>query len=1603
MNKKRIRQMTGSLLRRLTTQPAARYLAPHRAMLEELLEGQSYLQRFVPLYDGTRISCGRVLALCQAELDRLSPEPEEGWIAFCYDFARKSMFPEPEFEPRRETHGAGAVFFLSLLQVLFDAERAKLPADPLWQLELLEEDELSGSAHEDSYRVFLRCHRREYVYEMMRLGLEATPWRTLEHIAGVHHVAMCVARDLKRAGAPIDLALVSASAAGHDIGKFGCRPGERVPYLHYYYTDLWFRRRHMADIGYVAANHSVWDLELDYLPVESLALIYADFRVKQERGPDGREITKISTLTEAFDVILAKLDNVTEAKRTRYTFVYAKLRDFERWMVSLGVDTALGGAYAGPAPRKDVALMDQEEAVEALRLTGVEHNAALMARLTGQRSFANLLELARGETDWRRLRAYLGVFESYSVYLSIPQKVQTLAFLYELLMHREGDIRRQAAALMGEIIARFHAGYAKERPAGCAPDPRAVTDLDQFRLYLDKIVNPDRKLMPQHCRWLRFTLKMVVNSLLEKCAPERRGEFLKAFLRCYRRPEKLSDEAAFQLLETATALPVEVLEDRQRYDLLSFAQAMADRADVTVRAAAILLLNFLRLAIATQDIILHALREIDCAGSASLGLLRESAVAEVTGAGAVPALDEEAVSEIFLDNLKTATPWIIKEVNIRLLTASAQGSGGRLLHIATHLTNLVKVSDQVTVRHAAGKALLSIAPLLTPQERNEVAVELERGLEIGQQEFSKYIPGYLGRFCLWLPPSQLAEMLDELEDELCSSNGRVAAAALDTVGVIYEEYDTYRSRFPEQDAAYRRRRERLLGMLLKGLAGFRAEVRQEALFVLGRHVFGSEILGRHEKRRAFLLTLKKLLALIGEDQGSELTFYYRAAMLGRVYRFLTEQEILHGGFHFDPPRPVAFFPGTFDPFTLSHKGIVQAIRDLGYEVMLAIDEFSWSKKTQPHRIRRRIAAISTADEFHVHIFPEDFPVNIANPDNLAALRRAFPGRKVAIVVGSDVVANASSYRKPPAEDSIHTFDHIIFRRGQGACQWDRGLITGRAAELELPPHLEEISSTRIREAIDQGRDVSNLVDPVAQDFIYLHGLYRREPQDKPLLRVEELTFQRCLELSGETEALLAQTVLAAHPDCAGLCARLRQLGDHLFLLRQGEAGTVLGFASFRCLDSHQLFSRLGSAELSGFVRQQTGGRALVISGIYVPRGPEQLDLCQLLLTEVITLALRQEYAYALFCPAEAVPAYVREILTLQGFVTAPVSSGDQELLAVDMRRPIVLTRNVNTSIKAPLSSSPRVLAAVAHAHRRLQRALTELYPGCLVLSMSAGVIYQRLLQRIAACNGVPTQPSTPPALGDCICVPFGKILRGVAVPNTVTKTLHTDKVYEPDLSRCSIESYPFYASLADQTRTIRAFDRPVILVDDMLHDGKRIRRIAPLLEQSGAQVRQVLVGYLTGVGRDTMEQLGYPVDSVYYLPNLRMRFVESTLYPFIGGDTVRRTESMAGGLQPAVNRIFPYAAPDFSEDCADGSTYRLSLVCLENARDILLALETEYRALYARNLTLSRLGEAIILPLCPDKGSCMSYDLSRAASTYLDNDIEMLKRLQASVKIVIGG
>ena len=91
---------------------------------------------------------------------------------------------------------------------------------------------------------------------------------------------------------------------------------------------------------------------------------------------------------------------------------------------------------------------------------------------------------------------------------------------------------------------------------------------------------------------------------------------------------------------------------------------------------------------------------------------------------------------------------------------------------------------------------------------------------------------------------------------------------------------------------------------------------------------------------------------------------------------------------------------------------------------LAVDEFSWSKKPQPHMIRRQIVNLSIAGDFHIHLFPNDIPVNLSNPRDLRRLRELFPGQEVYLVVGSDVVGHASAYQAAPVDWSVHSLSLI---------------------------------------------------------------------------------------------------------------------------------------------------------------------------------------------------------------------------------------------------------------------------------------------------------------------------------------------------------------------------------------------------------------------------------------------------------------------------------------------------------------------------------------------------------------------------------------------------
>ena len=1595
-----------SLLRRLGLTKKVMLAYLEESGLEQLAAD---LERSILAQPGedpqTPVSVPKVLETCTPlleSLQRLGPFACSSSVSELPDrIFRRSlllMYPDVGAQPVTEEGRGLELVFCEILHTVLVAYMVRYGHNPTFDFEMLSEEEAAGFPAGSEYLRMRNLIRKQYVYEFLVIAASVQPFNTLGHIAGVHHVAMHMARQLQEKNVPVDLAMTSAASMAHDIGKFGCKSYElsRLPHLHYYYTDDLLSRAGLPEIAHIASNHSTWDLELEDLSCENLLLIYADFRVKSRRDEQGREEICFYSLKQSFDVILSMLENVDEAKHDRYVRVYEKLKDFEDYMTSLGVDPDLAGKAGDPDEIwEDVSLLDSRQSVQRLKYLAIAHNIEVMHRFGGINEFGDLLEEARSERQWENIRAYINTLEEYFTYLTAEQKQMAIRFLRELLVQRGGDTRRRAAALIGRIIASYDEKYRKELPEGTTLAAGVISSVDLWEEHLRIVTEQDLHRTERQQRWIGYSLKITMNALFEAAEPRERKVYLEQLLDLLHTRGR-SDAMAFILLDTLLEVPIPLLSAEDAGEIINYCELCVKRHSQEVRIALLRLVRKLaessmrdllpdcslrlqgildKIAGDDHQICVSYLRDKTLT---ALGLPPEEEnhlpdrVQQPEGTGA------SVFSAMFRENLKVETPWVIRAVNIEImLDGLHHEQRGEVFYVATHLSNLLKVSERTTIRRAAGRSLIEIFDLLSPEQQHEVVVELMKVLEIGDDQFSKYIPEYLGVLIMHLHPDELGEVLQTMKQLVQSNNDKVAGVALDTLGIVLQN-DVY----DDADQAGRQRRESIIGMLLLGMSNYREIVSQEAFQVLGQAVFGTDRISLDGKEKIFRVLKKKMLTLIEDRRDKHLRFFNNAASLNHIYRFISDYQFFRGELRLEEIRKAAFFPGTFDPFSLGHKGIVEEIRRNGFEVYLALDEFSWSKSTEARMHRRKIMTMSCADVTHAYIFPDDQPINIANPEDIRRLKKLLSGKDVYIVVGSDVIAGASSYRKDPEPDSIHSLNHIIFRResaeqaSEGSQDYEAGRskITGDIVELTLPTHLEDISSTRIRSNIDENRDISNLIDPVVQSFIYDNALYMRQPMYKRIVEAGELDFHT--ELTDGT--LRAVTVRSGGPD-----------------------GKIVGEIRMQPAESGHLYETFGDRSLAAFVRERAAGRTLIIGEVTVNDGLIEEDAYQLILTEALAAALREDYTYAVYQTGRSGGLSPKQeerfldTLRRQGFRELRVDGKETGWFGVDMRSPVSLLQNMSTVIKSPLNRNPQVEAVLQRAHERLQLSLTELFPDTLILSCSSAVMHHKLIRRIARENGVPAREGKKRTLGPHMCVPFGKILNNMAVPNTVTKTLHLEKSFCPDLSEFTIREYPNYALIEDQVRTIRSFRREVILVDDILHKGYRIQHLDPVLNENGIKVRELVAGILSGRGRDLMAMQGREVDYVYFISNLKAWFVESSQYPFIGGDGVERHTGTIDDDMTAINLILPYVLPTFlSKRCSKSAIYDFSMVCLENARDILKVLEEEYQKEFQRKLTLRRLPEAINAPKLTDVGQCLDFDRALAASTYVEDDIERLQRLK---------
>ncbi|MGE5678256.1 MAG: cytidyltransferase [Pseudomonadota bacterium] len=1638
MNNENINKLYNNICNRLMAQKWRSDLESTTHAINAHTSDPCFIDSLGSLVEDHDYSCHRVLEVCRRLMDVLaSGDVPLDWLGYIYQYVLEKSFPQAvdrELSPSLED---SCTVYLTVLRVI--AEYQKKDNDNTWQSKypmlLLTAEEEAGLENPAEYKRLIKAFEDEYIYEMMKLNQEVLGFNTLDHICGVHYLALYIGRELKKAGIPVDLGRVSGGAAGHDIGKYGCKASEirRVPYLHYYYTDMWFKKHDITYIGNIATNHSTWDLELENLPLESLILIYSDFRVKQKTSGN-RQDMHIYSLEDSFSVILNKLDNVDAAKEKKYRRVYSKLLDFEDFMKNLGIEVDTGKIPLSQQKRYKpknyyFSLVSGNDIIKNIKYLAINHNINLMYQLRDEASLNLILESARSEGSWKRLREYIRIFEEYSTYLTQKQKLITIKFLYDQLIHWEDDIRRQCGELMGVLIATFDEDYRKEVPQDAILDTPFMTSCELLDRYMKLLIDPDHKMVPLHKSYLGYSISIMVSSLFARCSKSHVEAYKRVIAAYYSDNHGRSSDVKLYLLKTIKSIPFS--NDREiDGKILDYVYGILKEKNATHRISALdvtynILFSYENLPdagseVTTLESFTDKVKQLVGKSVRSSGVAAENFLKykiaclldmEPDFLGLMSDFcqkDVQKLSEISLSNLKTATEWAIKRVNIDLqLDHSMKNPKGNGFYSAMHFCNLLKVSASENVRNRAGEALVEIVPHLSIEQRNDIVVEMLRALEIDGYQFAEYIPKYLGKLILSLAPIELDEVLDDFREKIKKSTTHLDSLMLKTISIAVANYPSYMEGSDESSHIYEERLSRMLGVIMNGLAHYNSNVKQAAFSVLGKEIFGSKALTLLEKKKIFIHIAKKLLTMLQDDIQEGLLFLTNSAGLNNIYRFISDYAFFYESIEIPVPEKVAFFPGAFDPFSLGHKEIARAIRDMGFEVYLSVDEFSWSKKTLPNLIRKNIITMSIADELNIYIYPEDYPTNIANPLDLKILKDNFPLSEVYIVAGSDVMINASAYKQEKVKNSVQTFSHIIFERKTANSQYESeensledtiGRIGGKVIRLSLPPQYEDISSTQIRNNVDENRDISMLVDPLAQRFIYENGFYQSEPQYKSVIQTRAIEIEVPENIDrGLIKELSASLGMSYEAVVVRLSSFLKKTSCRLLLIRDADQrNQILGFAAFHRINFSLLYQEFKNSSITEYIRNNSTGKIINIDGIFVANHNVFKDIEQILLAETLAYCISRDYDYAVYHNTlnDHISYHVLEVLKLMGFRDVPCTSYQGRVFAVNISTPCALNLDIETTIKEPFRSNETFNEVIARTRKRLQNTLAECYSGNLILPFDRAIMDNTLIKKICEVNEVPAKPSTPRRLGSAMCVPFGSMLSRSIIPNTVTKALHTEKMYSPDMASYKIGSFPYYLDLDIQIKMLHSFGRPIILVDDTLHHGYRLKVLDPLLKKENLTVQKIIVGILSGRGKELMEIQGRDIDCAYFIPRLREWYNENNFYPFVGGDALWRGVYPRRNLLPSINLILPYTSPSFLEQTTKKSIFKLSQVAMENSVDILSTLEAEFQSLYERSLTLSSMGQVFITPRCPDHGKNMDFDLSLSPSHYLKNDLELLNRLE---------
>ena len=196
----------------------------------------------------------------------------------------------------------------------------------------------------------------------------------------------------------------------------------------------------------------------------------------------------------------------------------------------------------------------------------------------------------------------------------------------------------------------------------------------------------------------------------------------------------------------------------------------------------------------------------------------------------------------------------------------------------------------------------------------------------------------------------------------------------------------------------------------------------------------------------------------------------------------------------EPPLRIGLFGGTFDPPHRGHIAVASDVADA-----LDLDQVLWIPAGQPPhkslvsaaplalRLEMTRAAIKADSRFKVSSIEVERGGVSYTLDTVRSLRESYPGTILFLIIGTDQFRDFDSWRNP--KELLELTELVVMDRGGQRGQDYVPKVEDLGKVHFVSVGQVDISSTDVRLAAHNGKDLSALVPTKIAEIILREGLY----------------------------------------------------------------------------------------------------------------------------------------------------------------------------------------------------------------------------------------------------------------------------------------------------------------------------------------------------------------------------------------------------------------------------------------------------------------------------------------------------------------------------------